>query len=128
MTRYGILFPIAHVFRKKQNGRMRKDTDHRRTRTALGPHFSEGARLMWLALRERGQSDYAFSKEFGVGRSTVLKWLYGDSLPSRLWGIEIERLLGIAPGLFDVPPKRAFVLPGASVRKATPSSPPPRAA
>lgn len=91
----------------------------RTTRTTLGAHFTEGARLTWLALREREWTATdlrAMVKARDgepVGGGTVDRWLYGDQLPGPLFTAQIETLLGVPAGAWGRRPTRRFVLEAA---------------
>lgn len=83
------------------------------SRTTLGDHFSEAARLLWAVVDtkcERNQSTLA--EALGADPGLVSRWLYGDRVPGLVWALELERLYGIDPSLWKSKPKRGFVLPG----------------
>lgn len=80
-----------------------------------GKRFSEGSRLLWLAVENRGLNLSQAANAASCGRASFVKYLYGDSCPE----------LGPANRLFDVfrvpttawgmLPSEDFVLPALRV-------------
>jgi transcriptional regulator with XRE-family HTH domain len=71
------------------------------SRLELGDQFNEGARLLWLALKEREWSQWELRKHL-TGRDdeplspgVVSRWLYGDRRPSLRMAIQIRDLLEV---------------------------------
>ena len=87
-------------------------------RTRFGPHFSEGARLLWTRMARDSMSREALCAKVGCAKGSLLRWMYGDRLPARVEAGKIERALGIPPDAWDRKPSRAFDLP-ASARTGT---------
>jgi hypothetical protein len=83
-------------------------------RTELGPHFSEGARQVWLKMLERGWSLARTSTETGAGSGTLHKLLYGDRGVGRPLSMAFEAKFGVEQRLWDVPPTEAFLPPAAA--------------
>lgn len=83
------------------------------TRRALGPHFNEGARLLWLALDKAGDSvreiDRLTSATQAVGSS--IRWLYGDGRPGTGARVKLEERYGVPILAWDQPPTAPFVVP-----------------
>ena len=84
-------------------------------RMTLGPHFSEGARLLWAAIQERRLSQADVRVRVGVQPGTVTRWLYGDKIPSLESAMAIEDAFGIAARRWLEGPAAVFVPPAARV-------------
>lgn len=73
----------------------------RRTRTRLGPSFSEACRLAWLRLGELKWNPNVLRKHLltqegrELASGLVNGWLYGDRVPSLFYVLQIETLLGV---------------------------------
>lgn len=80
-------------------------------RIALGPRFSEGARLLWRALHNRRQSQAAVAARLGVDGGTVNRWLYGDRLPGRVCAELLRRRFGIPVAAWEQAPSVPFQTP-----------------
>ena len=80
-------------------------------RCELGEKFSEGARQMWLRMRERKLSDSALAAKAGLDRGLIFRYRWGDSKPGRLHADKLRVALGIKPALFDADPLEQFVPP-----------------
>lgn len=87
-------------------------------RDELGPKFSEGARLLWLALASRKWSPRDFARALDVSQGAAYRYLYGDRTPDRLHAQQIQKLLGISPDEFDRATTRKFTPHGARVRRS----------
>jgi hypothetical protein len=87
-------------------------TPHRRPN--LGPKFSEGARQMWLKMKELGWSRAQTSAEIGAKSGTLHSILYGDVGVGRTMGVALEQKLGVAMHLWDLPPAVPFSPPALS--------------
>lgn len=83
------------------------------TRRALGPHFSEGARLLWLAMESRGWTQGQLRKELDVASGRVSRWLYGDLRPSLTIAIVVAAKLGIPAETWTQAPREPFIVPAA---------------
>ena len=79
-------------------------------RDYFGPKFSEGARLLWLALREADVSAADMSRALGTGNGTLHRWLYGDRRPDIDSAVKILDLYDIKPEMWARPPARRFRL------------------
>lgn len=88
----------------------------RATRTTLGKHFSEGARLAWLALAERGwcandlREQMKGRDDAPLGVGVVDGFLYGDGSLTLRSAVQVEDLLGVPVRAWLKPPTRAFSL------------------
>jgi hypothetical protein len=88
----------------------------RTTRTTLGPRFSEGARLTWLALREREwtatdlRARLRGRGEGPPGGGVIDRIMYGDSLPGVSLAAQLEALLKVPAATWARAPSRRFVL------------------
>ncbi len=83
-------------------------------RTELGPKFSEGARLFWLALEKEGWNQLAAEHALGAKRGTVSRLLYGDRIPGVRLAATIEDRLGIPASSWVMVPRRKFKIPEAA--------------
>jgi len=92
---------------------MHPPKSRRPNRRHLGPHFSEGARLCWLACEKRGWSPENVTALIGSCRGLTTRWMYGDSRPGRRWSGVLFEKLGVPPSAWDKPPRRAFTPPAA---------------
>ena len=84
-------------------------------RTQLGPHFSEGARLLFLRVLKSSFRDVG--QDLGVDHSVVYRWAYGDSLPSAKHLNSIATRYRVKAGAWSAAPKESFIPPAA---RATP--------
>jgi hypothetical protein len=82
-------------------------------RTELGPKFSEGARLLWLAMRENKWSQGELGKAIDAKPGVVNRWLYGDIRPGLAWAEELLAVVKIPLSAWNQRPVRAFVPPAA---------------
>jgi hypothetical protein len=90
-------------------------------RKKLGPRFSEGARHLWLFLKEHQWPPEALALEIAkaTGKTynlsgLVNRWLYGDRKPSRLYANVLKKVAGILTDLWDQPSTdEKFVPPAA---------------
>ncbi len=90
-------------------------------RTNLGPLFSEGARRLWLAMRERGWSRPRLEDELDTGGGTLPKILYGDRGVGRKLANKIHEKLGIAQAAWDQKPLEEFIPPAGEEEPAAAS-------
>lgn len=91
------------------------------SRTELGPHFSEGARLLWNAKENQSLSHGGIARLIGATGGVVPRWLYGDTRPSWNWASKLFVTFGIPLVAWTEPPSRPFTLPAA--RETTPTPP-----
>jgi transcriptional regulator with XRE-family HTH domain len=89
------------------------------TRESLGRHFNEGARLLWLALRERDWNQSVAERQLGVSPGLVNRWLYGERRPGLEHALLIERALGIPASGWHREPALAFEPPAAAAAAGT---------
>lgn len=68
---------------------------HRLSRPGKGKYFSEGARLMWLALESKGWSQTELAGRLGTSTGQVSQWLYGGRRASLKWAVAIRDVLDI---------------------------------
>lgn len=64
-------------------------------RTELGPFLSEGARLLWLAMQERGVTLSDLARALETKPGMVNRWAWCDVRPSTEWAAVLEDKLGI---------------------------------
>lgn len=83
----------------------------RRKRAA---RFSEGARLLWLAMERDGLSQEATRLKVGVAGGQLGRWLRGERLPAGPFRGALFRLFSIDPSAWDVPPSEPFKFPAHS--------------
>lgn len=84
---------------------------NRTHRVSLGPHFSEGSRLLWVAVERRGRRDVL--SMLGVHESSLSRYLYGDKEILLRVAIRAEEMLGIPPRSWVSKPARPFKVPAA---------------
>jgi len=84
----------------------------RENRTDLGIHFSEGARRLWLVLKERGPQS-KLAAELSVSTGQLTHWLYGDRRPNAKSAAKIQAALDIPAGLWGTDPLGKFEAPAA---------------
>lgn len=80
-------------------------------RRHLGPKFSEGARLTWLALASRGLSISRGAALLGWHRGNLARAIYGDSLPGVELLVSLEKALGVSVSAWAQEPTETFVPP-----------------
>lgn len=83
------------------------------TRQLLGDHFSEGARLLWVALESRGWSQGQMAKAISAKGGVVPRWLYGDTKPSWTWAVTLRETFEIPLEAWTMQPTEPFVPPAA---------------
>lgn len=77
----------------------------------LGDKFSEGARLLWLAMRRSQLSQEQLRLELQLARGVIGRWLRGERRPDgKSRGTLFERF-EISPTAWDSPPSEPFTLP-----------------
>ena len=83
------------------------------SRTGLGPHFSEGNRLLWVATRKRKIGHTQLAEMLGIKQNTAHRYMYGDrKLPLDLM-LRVQKLFpSVRLPTFAVPPTRPFAPPG----------------
>jgi len=74
----------------------------------LGPRFSEGARLLWVAMRRAGLSQESLRSELGCAKGVIGRWLRGDRLPDGTFRGKLFKQFGIRPQLWEHGPSRPF--------------------
>jgi len=87
------------------------------SRQGLGPQFSEGARKLWLALREAGWSQAQGAREVGMTRGQLSKLLYGERKPGRASAETFRVRFGIETPLWDQAPAEPFAPPAATAEQ-----------
>lgn len=92
----------------------------RLSRPAKGRYFSEGARLMWLALEARGWSQTELAVKLGTSSGQVSQWLYGGRRASLKWAVVIRDVLDIPLAAWNQAPPADYELP-TTAPKATES-------
>lgn len=84
----------------------------------LGSKFSEGARLLWLALLRSDTSQEGLRSAVGCTKGVVGRWLKGERRPDELRRRAIFKRFGVPPSLWDVPPRKSFSIPKSSAHAA----------
>lgn len=83
------------------------------TRTKLGPHFSEGARLLWEAMEAREWTQGQLRKELGASYGRVSRWLYGDIRLNLAVAVTISEKFEIPVEAWTQKPTAEFIVPAA---------------
>lgn len=78
-------------------------------RTELGPHFTEGARLLWEEVRIRGMSQGEAGRSVGAHNGQFNRWLYGLKKPGIHFALAIERVFGVPVIAWTQEPTQDFV-------------------
>ena len=78
----------------------------------LGPHFSEGARLLWLLMERQGWTQSELRRRLCAHLGEVTRILYGDRFPRLAVAAEAERL-GVHVAAWQQKPRLRFVPPAA---------------
>jgi hypothetical protein len=79
-------------------------------RRRLGDRFSEGARLLWLAMLRQGLSQESLRAELGRPKGVIGRWLLGDRLPDGESRGRLFKRFGIKPQAWDQKPSKPFSL------------------
>ena len=82
-------------------------------RSRPGEHFSEGSRLLWLALERLGHTQADAEAQLECAAGAVNRLLYGDRKPGRALGDRIAERYGVQVRAWDEEPKKRFVFPAA---------------
>jgi ribosome-binding protein aMBF1 (putative translation factor) len=88
----------------------------RLSRPERGKYFSEGARLMWLAIDRLGWSQTELAAKLGTSSGQVSQWLYGGRRASLKWAVTIRDVLDIPLASWNQSPPEGYSLPVASPR------------
>lgn len=89
-------------------------------RTTLGPHFSEGARLVWEGIEREGVSHADLRREWGVHTGDLSRALYGDrKRPSMAVLAGAQKRFGVPLEAWAQPPTVPFIPPAAREPEAT---------
>ena len=67
----------------------------RLSRPKRGKYFSEGARLLWLAIEARSWTQTELAMRLGTSSGQVSQWLYGGRRASLKWAVVIRDVLDI---------------------------------
>ena len=81
------------------------------TRAWLGRYFNAGAAALWSTGVSAPEIGRTVGGETSVNPSVVLRWLSGDSRPSRAAAAALEAHYGIALLTWDEPAPADFALP-----------------
>lgn len=84
------------------------------SRRELGKRFSEGARLLWVAMRREGLTQEALRKDMGRARGVVGHWLRGDRRPDGASRGKLFERFEIKPQAWEEDPKKPFSLEDAA--------------
>jgi hypothetical protein len=79
-------------------------------RTHLGPHFSEGARLVWMRLREIECGIAGGARLAEIDRAQFYRFLHGDRVPSIAEAAKMKRAFGAPIDAWNEKPRRKFSL------------------
>lgn len=77
-------------------------------RTNLGPLENEGARLLWLCLRDRKLTLSDLAREIGTKPGMLNRWAWCDVRPSGEWALDLENKLGIPMRAWQEAPREKF--------------------
>lgn len=80
-------------------------------RKELGPLFSEGARLVWVAFEERKLIPAEAAKLLGWRRGTFSRVVWGDRMPGIALIKDARRVFGVPPELWGEPLREPFIPP-----------------
>jgi hypothetical protein len=83
------------------------------SRRTLDDKFSEGARLLWIAVAAHGWNQAAAAKAIGMPSGQLSKFLYGVRKPGREWATKLHEKLLIPLATWDMPSTIAFEPPAA---------------
>lgn len=83
----------------------------RHYRKDLGPKFSEGSRLLWVAMGSTPRTEFEKSLEWASGKLANL--LYGERGAGRATATLLLERFGIPLASWDQAPTEAFVPPAA---------------
>lgn len=83
----------------------------RHYRTSLGDKFSEGSRLLWLAMGDVPPAD--FERSLGWPRGTLSNYLYGERRAGRDAAVLLFDRHKIPVGSWSDPPSEPFIPPAA---------------
>ena len=75
----------------------------------VGRHgLSEGGRLLWQAMGDRGLTQEAARVQIGAAVGQIGRWIRGDGLPSGKARGALLRLFAIDPEAWDKPTAKPF--------------------
>lgn len=74
--------------------------------------------MIWVSLVGRGLIAADLDRILGWAPGSSLKLLYGDRKPGRHASSQLQKEFGIDPDKFDEAPTKAFIPPGARIKKA----------
>lgn len=100
------------------------------TRQKVGPNFSEGARLLWIAMRIQGMNQCGVARVLGRHRGVINRLLYGERRPGLDLALDIQDTFGIRPVDWSRDATQEFITPAAKMAPVAPApeSQPPRVA
>lgn len=78
------------------------------SRRQLGERFSEGARLLWIAMRKHGLSQESLRRDLGRARGVIGHWLRGDRLPDGASRGRLFERFAIKPQAWEQKPTKPF--------------------
>ena len=93
----------------------------RLSRPEKGKYFSDGARLMWLAIEARGWSQTELAAKLGTSSGQVSQWLYGGRRASLKWAVQMRDVLDIPLGAWNQAAPEGFEFPAPRERESGPS-------
>mgnify|MGYP007083426783 CR=1 FL=1 len=91
----------------------------RHYRISLGDKFSEGARLLWIAMGDVAPAD--FERSLGWSRGTLSNYLYGERRAGRDAAVLLFERHQIPIGAWAEKPTETFIPPAAREPEEEPS-------
>lgn len=88
-------------------------------RTKVGQYISEGARLLWKKLEERGLTQGQAERLIGTHPGLLNRWLYGERRPGLKLALDIERIFGVPAITWTVDLLEPFELPPHDAKTGT---------
>lgn len=80
----------------------------------LGPRFSEGARLLWAAMRREGLTQRALRTQLDLGGGVIGRWLRGDRVPDGASRGKLFERFRIKPQSWEQKPTKPFSIESAA--------------
>jgi transcriptional regulator with XRE-family HTH domain len=74
--------------------------------TRQGEKLTEGARLLWLAMKRVGLTQEALRAKLGISRGAIGRWVRGDRVPDRSSRERLKDMFSIAIEDWERKPRR----------------------